>query len=451
MVTHSFKWLALLGGLAVGAASLAHAQDSGPLIDTLVKKGILNDQEAEDLRIELLKDFGTSSAGKFNLSSALTELKISGDARVRYEYRTGENGKPGAAIAAGSKVGDQQERNRYRYRLRLGVSGKFQDGWFFGTRIEPVGNNRSTNVTAGNSTSPFAKADSLAIGQAYIGRSVGDFTLTAGRLAGSPLVTTSMLWDDDLNPDGLAEQWSHESGDITWIGNFGQFVYEGTGTTNPINTAAGAPNTSRQNTYLLAFQGGGKVKVGKGVTVQVLPTFYKYTGNDTSATALTTANSNTLRTYGLSVIDIPVEVGFKLGALPAKVFGDFAYNAEAGTRATAAGKAKFGGEDKAYQIGVGVGASKVKGDWEAKAFWQSVDAFALDSNLVDSDLFDSRTNMEGFVLQGTYVLSTGVSVKFTYANADRKNDLLGTYGAGDIATSNLTHFQLFQADLNVKF
>jgi len=59
--------------------------------------------------------------------------------------------------------------------------------------------------------------------------------------------------------------------------------------------------------------------------------------------------------------------------------------------------------------------------------------------------------MEGVVFQYAYVLTDGVSVKFTYANADRKNDSLPTYGAGDISTASLTHFQLFQADLNVKF
>jgi hypothetical protein len=438
MAKISSKWLALLGGVALGAASLAHAQDSGPLIDALVKKGILNDQEAEEIRADLIKDFGTSSAGKLNLSSALTELKLSGDARVRYEYRTGEDN--GA---------NEQEKNRYRYRLRLALSGKFHDGWFFGTRIEPLANNRSTNVTAGNATTPFSKADSLAIGQAYIGRNWDDFTVTAGRMP-NPLVSTSMVWDDDINPDGLAEQWSHEAGKITWMANFAQFVYEGTGTTNPINNTT----TSRENTYLWAFQVGGKAKVAEGVSVQVMPTYYRYSGNDTSATALNAGlgtGINSYRTEGLEILDLPVEIGFKIGALPAKVFGDFAYNLDADTRAREAGKPGFTGEDTAYMVGFGIGQSKVKGDWEAKAFWQSVDAFALDSNLVDSDLFDGRTNMEGFGLQGTYVITDGVSVKFTYANADRKNNSLATYGAGDIGSANLKHYQLFQADLSVKF
>ena len=31
-----------------------------------------------------------------------------------------------------------------------------------------------------------------------------------------PLITTSLVWDDDINPEGLAEQWKH-----TFIFNFG--------------------------------------------------------------------------------------------------------------------------------------------------------------------------------------------------------------------------------------
>ena len=430
-------------------ASLAHAQDSGPLIDALVKKGVLTDQEAEEVRADLIKDFSETSAGKLNLSSAFTELKLSGDVRVRYEYRTGENGVAAAGSTNTGGVGDSQERNRYRYRLRLALTGKMQDGWFFGTRLETAASNRSTNVTAGNSTSPYAKNtdNALFLGQVYIGKVVDDFTFTAGRMP-NPMVNTSMVWDDDINPEALAEQWSHESGKVTWMANLMQSVYEGTGTTNPLGTGA-----NRQNTYLLGFQAGGKVKVADGVTVQVMPTYYSYTANDTSATALSPANtnSNTLRTVGLQIIDVPVEIGFNVGELPAKVFGDFAMNLDAKTRAQTAGKSAFDGEDKAYQVGFGIGKAKAAGTWEAKAFWQSVDAFALDTNLVDSDLFDSRTNMEGFVLQGTYALSDGVSVKFTYANADRKNNSLATYGAGDIGTPNLTHYQLFQADLSVKF
>ena len=297
---------------------------------------------------------------------------------------------------------------------------------------------------------PFDKANnSLYLGQVYIGREMGDFTVIAGRMP-NPLVSTPMVWDDDINPEGLAEQWKHEAGRVTWMANLAQFTYDTSGTTNAFSPAA-----ARQNTFLWAFQGGAKVKVSDGVTVQVMPTYYTYSGGASGAGALTPPfNSASLQPLGLSVIDIPFEVGFKLGGLPAKVFGDFAYNTDADTRAKAAlGTTKYGSEDKAYMVGFGIGASKVKGDYEAKVFYQSVDAFAVDTNLVDSDLFDSRTNMQGYVASFSYVLSNGVIAKLTYANADRKNDSLPTPGWGDMKPvgNNLTHYELIQADLSVKF
>ena len=35
-----------------------------------------------------------------------------------------------------------------------------------------------------------------------------DFTFTAGRMP-NPLLSTRMVWDPDINPEGLAEQWKH--------------------------------------------------------------------------------------------------------------------------------------------------------------------------------------------------------------------------------------------------
>ena len=47
------------------------------------------------------------------------------------------------------------------------------------------------------------------MGQAYFGYTgFPDFKFTGGRMP-QPLITTSMLWDDDINPEGLAEQWKH--------------------------------------------------------------------------------------------------------------------------------------------------------------------------------------------------------------------------------------------------
>ena len=107
MIKKPLKAFLLLGSLVLGAGSIACAQDSGALIDALVRKGILNDQEAEDIRADLSRDYATqTSAGKLDISSSITKLKISGDARVRYQN---DNEQANPAGAAGDR-----DRNRYR-------------------------------------------------------------------------------------------------------------------------------------------------------------------------------------------------------------------------------------------------------------------------------------------------------------------------------------------------
>src|SRR6478609_2763426 len=197
--------------------SLTRAQDAGALLDLLVKKKLITDQEAEEVRGELIKESAETSAGKWKLSTPITEIELYGDVRLRYNYDGGETKSrgPTAGPAPNGIAGadDWQERSRERYRLRLGLRGTLMDDWFFGVRLETNNNPRSTNVTFGadsNINGPFSKADDgVFVGQAYAGyKGFPDFTFTGGRMP-NPLVTTLMVWDPDINPEGLAEQWKH--------------------------------------------------------------------------------------------------------------------------------------------------------------------------------------------------------------------------------------------------
>src|SRR4051812_15973008 len=276
-----FKRLVIVGltmTFMSGAISV-RAQDAGALLDLLVKKKIITDQEAEEVRAELTKEVATTSAGKWKMSAPITELEIYGDARMRYEYRGGRTagdtpvGAPGPGIAG---TRDWQERERERYRLRLGLRGTLLDDWFFGVRLETSTSPRSTNVTFGDDSGvngPFSKdSDRISVGQAYLGyRGFKDVTLTAGRMP-QPIVTTLMTWDGDINPEGLAEQWKHtfnfEFGGgnmesaaagyskdsknvavtqspsepfklkIDVFANFGQFIYDDSNPENPLGRRA---------------------------------------------------------------------------------------------------------------------------------------------------------------------------------------------------------------------
>ena len=102
-------------------------------------------------------------------------------------------------------------------------------------------------------------------------------------------------------------------------------------------------------------------------------------------------------------------------------------------------------------IGAGIGQLKAKHDWQIQAWYQHTDQYAVDPNLVDSDIWDSRVNMEGVAVQGGYALTDAVIFNITYGYAWRVDKSLGTGGTGDIGINPLDKYQIFQADLNVKF
>jgi hypothetical protein len=262
------------------------------------------------------------------------------------------------------------------------------DDWFFGVRLETGANPRSSNVTFGDDTStsspggggPFAKgSDGIFVGQAYLGyKGFKDITLTVGKMA-NPMVSTLMVWDPDINPEGLAEQWKHtfaialgggaaesqtapaygkdgaspdkkKKSDerllkIEVFANFGQFVYDDANPENPLGPRAGVSAGTGASThqtgqlipnadaFLLAWQVGAKFTFPKNLYAQIAPAFYNYTGNgdtfnihyqggDPRLSNSASLAQNQTGINSLLVFDLPVEVGWKLGDIPMRMYAD---------------------------------------------------------------------------------------------------------------------------------
>jgi Putative porin len=474
------------------------AQDAGALLDLLVRKKVINDQEAEEVRAELSKEAASTAAGKWKLSTPINEIELYGDLRMRYEYRAGR--LPDEFKFGQDNQNDWQERKRQRYRLRLGLRGTVMDDWFFGIRMETNSNPRSANITFGDDSQvngPFSKDnDSVRVGQVYIGyKGFPDITLTAGKMP-NPFVTTPMVWDEDINPEGLAEQWKHTftfnigggggeavqsygkegyskegkgivaapAGEpfklkLDLFANFAQFVYDDENPENPIGpdptTDANGPTQKipTSDAYMLGWQVGARLTFPHDIYIQLAPTIYNYTGNGDSFNIHFQGDpgGNQTGINSLLVFDMPAEIGWKLWELPMRIFGDFAVNFDADDRAEAAGHAGSGGQRYAYLIGLGVGQLKAKHDWEVRVWWQHTEQFSLDPNLVDSDIFDSRVNMQGIAVKAGYMLADAVSFNLTYAHGQRTNGNLGTGGIGDIGINPVDLYNIFQADLNLKF
>jgi hypothetical protein len=532
----------------------AHAQAAdSALLNALVKKGVLSDSEAQEIQAQDQKEYNETSASKINLSSSIKSITFYGDMRMRYEMRdgttpSGYTGNGGVKLTAG----DSEDRNAFRYRLRIGVKGSLYDNFFFGIRAatNPY-YDRSGNVTFGHSDAagPFGKAQSLmGIDQVYLGwHATDDITLTGGQMP-NPLYTTNLIWSDDLSPAGAAEQWDHKfDNDVEVFATAGQFIYSaaaGNGFTNGLGN-----NTSNSTTFMYAEQAGFKYNFDKDTFFKAAATIYTYSGTSSSASAGTVASlyssgattpiqlsapnaspsyfngpfvgaasapvSNVSGINDLAVLETPMEFDFKIGpgvhkstsvdpkdakametattgwVLPMRIFADFAYNFEANERADAARNAidtlsrtgasnlgvtsqgsaaananmisspGFQGvlnsgknflDQSAYQIGVEAGQLKKKGDWDAKLWWQSTGYYAVDPNLIDADIFNAATNMQGVVVAVSHNWTDGLTSTVRYAYAMPVNGRLATPNVNqDLQEGDIRQYNLFQADLMWKF
>ncbi len=114
MAKKSLKWIALLGGVTLGTASVAVAQDGKAVLDALVKKGVLTTEEAA----QITKDAKPSTYAMPG-SSSVTKLQINGRVQARYDNFTTDDELDGL-------LGDiPTSGNFFMRRVRLGVKAEF--------------------------------------------------------------------------------------------------------------------------------------------------------------------------------------------------------------------------------------------------------------------------------------------------------------------------------------
>ncbi|NOY22138.1 MAG: porin [Acidobacteria bacterium] len=157
--------------------------------------------------------------------NAVDNLNFSGDLRLRYEYRDQDN---------------VMNRGRARFRLRFNVKTKIDDNWSVGFRLASGSNNDPTSTNQSMDDNFTEK--SIWIDRVYAVYKQGYFTFTGGKMA-NPFVSTNIIWDKDINPEGAAEQWFFgKTGYVT----LSQMVLN--------------ENSAESDAYLVAVQGGLKFR-----------------------------------------------------------------------------------------------------------------------------------------------------------------------------------------------
>lgn len=489
--------------LVAGASALmamtpaAHAKDTvDSLLDKLEQKGVLTTSEADQLKAENASDETNQvndSISKWKISDAIKSVQLFGDLRFRYEYRGVEN-IPGASPST-------FYRERFRYALRIGIRGDLFDDFYYGIRLETSTNPRSPWATFGNNTTagsvtPSDKAQSgIYLGQAYLGwHPTAWYEMTVGRMP-MPLYITPMVWDSDINPEGAVEKFKLTIDNVDLFANFGQFEYQDPGEATDIPTS---------DTFLLAWQAGGLVHINKDSWAKVAPVIYTYAGKGSSSglnqpfvgqgqngvnvgiPGGTAANITAYNEQGLNnlvVMEVPAEFDWQLqktplGAMQMRLFGDFAYNFQGNSRANAAYNANNSafpgltgpvhGQNIAYQVGIGFGSlgpvygptqglvygsTSKRGTWETRFYWQNVDQYSLDVNLMDSDFFEGRANLRGFYASVAYSITDAIIATVRVGYANRIDNSLGTGGNNlDIPNINpIKDYRLLQTDITWRF
>jgi hypothetical protein len=339
----------------------------------------------------------------------LSRFSLFGDIRIRDE---------------GFYQDREPARNRQRFRLRVGARLTISDELEGGIRLVSGDPNE---IAANNQTmTDVFTRKPINIDNAYItirpGKSIGlekaSFSITGGKFVVNffrprAVMTSEMVYDEDLTPEGLAEE-------VT--------LFEGKDWLRSIKLAAGQwaakEFTVGKDAYML----------GEQLQITLAPTpisqltlavadyyflnseFIAQERNRNSALVLTNSvvlrdgqvvpggnlivpnSQNPIQRFagGFNVFDFSGQLSIDTGypRWPVTLMFDYAHNFQA----------EFG-EDNAYLFGAGVGQTRNPGDWAFSALWTRVETDSVISMFTLSD-YGRRggTNVQGPIAKIDYML-----------------------------------------------
>ena len=185
------------------------------------------------------------------------KVKLFGDMRIRAERDDSEKSS-----------GSERDRERLRYRARLGIKYEVANNWLGQMRIatnasslnSPHVNFSTVKVENDKVVGDDNDAD-IGFDQAFIAYTgVDDLTLVAGKTPLNFINSTEVFWDADINPTALAA--TYKVGKFTFNGAYATLV-EGNWNDDIDATFAQAVfNTNFAQSELLLTLGGAKVDSG---------------------------------------------------------------------------------------------------------------------------------------------------------------------------------------------
>ncbi len=419
----------LLALLLLAAALPARAGELDMLLDRLVEKSVIDPGEAQEIRIGTQEEMKKEISQQRNatLPMWVQTMKFRGDVRLRYQFNDNEN--------------NVYNQHRGRYRLRFFVDAKVNEkvytgfGFASGSSADP----RSTNQTF---DSNFSKK-SLWIDYVFMEYNANDWlAFTAGRNKNPLWTTNDMLWDGDINPEGIsARVTAPVNQNWQFFANAGYFA---------LSEVAGDP----QDSGLLFAQPGVSWRDSDGVYdlkfgaaaygfnhVKSHPVF----GNRPSATEYQTSNTlaGTKYKYGYNSVSPDLEFNVNImDPIAMPVFGLFGCEITyAGLYGNYIQNTQLSRDNKGWIAGVKLGQRSVSDSGQIQFGWniRQLQKNAWLDTYPDSDFYGGATNVKG----QKFTLAVGLMRDFAVN--------LAWFDARPISNSARKRERLFQTDVNLKF
>jgi hypothetical protein len=445
----AFRWFSIAAALGVAvlclSAPVARAESDAiqDILDVLREKGLIDEETEQRILLKSQTDPNPHVASG-PMKTMKEHLEWTGDLRIRNEQ----------FWYSDSFGTERDDRNRWRYRLRIGFKTRITDWAQVGIRLATGSSYNSTNQTLGDSDrfrdTEFG-VDPISVNQAWV-----KFTLpeplaidlkpsfTIGKIS-NPFTWKHgkdwLLWDRDITPEGMN---LHAGWDLSEharvFGNIAYFIID--------------ERSSNSDVKLVAYQLGSEFDVGFA-DLGLRGSWYDYRSLDDSFEERSVDTGNLPGAFDggkARVGEIAAYSRFGMWERwPLLLYGSLIQNFEAEST-TIAGVGSAGKENDAWGLGFEFGSPKEWFLFGGGYFY--VEANSVMSLVTDSDIFDARTNREGYALYLARNLSERIQLKFTFFDGEEIDDddvfnLVGTPGA-DPAGDGSNRRRL-QSDLSFRF
>jgi hypothetical protein len=375
-------------------------RDNGTIDDatySLLKNSAAADEEKTDAKIEETAEKKLASVNQVSDNLKWAEkIKFKGDLRLRRQYQE-----------ADPENGESQSRERYRYRLRLGAEGEVTDSVKVGLGFASGGDDpRSTNETLDDT---FETKD-IRLDYAFAEWEATEWaTVVGGKFGRKDYLwnTTDLLWDGDINPEGVSVHLHRDNSFGTAYANVGHWILD------EFSTVSDDPT-------LTYAQIGHKFESGDFFG-NVAGTYYSFDNyQDASGSALGehSGGGNTvvggMFMYDYDSIGFSAEVGVQDVIMPGKiaaVFGDYIKNDE-------------GDEDTGYAVGIKFGDKKVKEahSWQLKLIHADLEGDAFPDIFPDSDRLGGGTGLTSNELVFEYAVAKNIILALDYYDTEQDRE-----------------------------